>query len=321
MKKILLISSICLLTPVWGLKLSFTPASAKSPLVVKQLANNSTTSRTVQPQVELLNAGTAPRQQLRFKPVVKAEQTATMTMNIDMAMSVSGQPMPQVKLPATVMTMQTVVTKIDANGDIHYQFSYTNADVVTTPTTPPKQLDIMRAQIKKMVGTKGSVVVDNRGRTKTASFVFPKTLDANMKQQMEQMTNSLEQLSSPVPEQAVGIGAKWQVSSSPKIGGMNLAQTATYQLVSFQDNVAILSVDIEQHAKQQNFTRPGLPSGTLTLDAQGQGQLTQRLNQLMPIRSAVSINSNSEFNSKPAGRTEAMTIGTKLLMNLAFQSK
>lgn len=321
MKKILLVSSFCLIA-VWGLKLLPTPASAKTPIVVKQSNNSPSQPTTVQPQVELLNVGMEPRQKLRFKSVVNAKQTATITMNMDMAVSVAGKPTSQVKIPTTAFTMQTVVTKVDANGDMHYQFSYTDADVVAASTTLPKQVDLMRSRIKKMVGTKGNVVVDNQGRTKTASFVFPETLDTDMKQQMEQMTNSVAQLSSPVPEQAIGTGAKWQVSSSPKLSGINLTQLVTYQLVSLQNNIATLNVNVEQHAKQQNFTRPGMrmPSGTLIVNAQGQGQLTQPLHQLMPLRSAMSVRTNTEFTTRLTSKPENITIGTKLLMNISLQS-
>ncbi len=280
---------------------------------------------TVQPKVELLNAGTEPRQELRFKPMVNAQQTATMTMNMDMSSSIAGQPLPSVKLPATAMTMKTVVTKVDNKGDIHYQFSYSNVDVMGNTTFPPQVLNAMRSQIKKMVGMSGSAIVDNLGQTKEASFVLPEGLDQNTKQMLEQTFNSLEQLYSPLPEQAVGIGAKWRVSSSPSTGGMKLTNVTTYELVSLKDNVATLNVSVEQHAAPQNLTQPGLPTKvTITLksyDSQGQGQVMMPLDFVMPTRSTVSMRSNSEMNLREAGKVEETTMDTNLFTEFTLESK
>lgn len=324
MKNILLVSSLCFLVAGWGLKLPPTDVSAETLLAVKPLSNDpTTTSPAAQPKVELLNAGTKPKQELRFKPTVNAKETATMTMSMDIATFISGKPVPKINLPASVMTMEMVATKIDALGNIHYQFTYSDADIVGDRTALPKVIDAMRSQIKKIVGLSGSVIVDNRGQTKAHSLDLPEGLDKNTKEMIEQMSNSINQLSSPVPEQAVGIGAKWRVSSSPNIGGMKLAQVATYQLVSLQNNVATFSVNIKQHAAPQNLIQPGLPVGTtLTLksfDSQGQGQVTMGLNQLTPIHSTMSMRSNTETNVRHADQVAA--IGTKLFIEIAFKSR
>lgn len=326
MKKILLVSSLSFLIAGWGLKLPPTPVSAATPFVFKQLSNDTTkTSPSVQPQVELLNAGTEPRQKLRFKPTVNAKQTTTVKMNMDMATSIADQPLPKFSFPAIVMTIETVVTKVDANGDIHYQFSYSDVDVAGDTTVPPKVLNAMRLQLKKMSGMRGFAIVDNRGQTKAANFVLPEGLDQNTKQMLEQVSNSLEESSFPVPEQAIGIGAKWRVSSSPRNGGMNLTQVATYHLVSLQDNVATLNMSMEQQAAPQNVTRPGLPPGaTLALKSfstQGQGQVTVPLNQLMPLSSNVSMRSKSEMNFRQAGKVEETTMGVKMFMEFTLESK
>lgn len=325
MKKKLLVSCVCVLITAWGLKSTSTSVSAETPSTVKQLPSDTKTSPAVQPQVELLNAGAEPRQELRFKPTVNAKQTTTMNMDIDMAMSISGQSSPNIDFPATVMTMETVVTKVDASGDIHYQFSYSDVDVVGNTSVPSNVIDSIRSQLKKIVGLSGSVIVDNRGQTKQASFVLPQGLDESTKQTIEQMSNSLEQLSSPLPSEAIGMGAKWRVSSSPSLGGINLTQIATYELVSLQNGVATLNVTIEQQAAPQKFNRSELPPKvTLTLesyDSQGQGQVTMPLNRLVPIRSNVSMRSNSEMNIQEAGKAEATTMGTKLFIEMTLESK
>ncbi|WP_445241065.1 hypothetical protein [Microcoleus vaginatus] len=224
------------------------------------------------------------------------------------------------------MTFETKVTKIAPNGDIYYEFAYTNADIVgDTGNTQPAALNAMRSALKNMVGVKGSFIMDNRGFHKGGDIIWPEGADNNVKQMVRQMSNSIEQLASPLPAEAVGKGAKWRVSSSSSFSGINVKDVATYELASWQDGVASMNVSIEQQANPQNITSPQLPPGTtLTLKSfasQGRGAATMRLDRLIPSRSTVSLSSNSEMSAKNAGSSQESTIKTKMAMEMTLESK
>lgn len=326
MKKTLFVSSLCFLLAGGGFKPAAAPVSAEAPSGVKQLVSDSTpTSPTVQSQVELLNAGTEPKQELRFKPKVNAKQTVTLTMNMDVATSVEGRSMPKFQIPASTMKMEAVVTQVDSNGDIHFQFAYTDADVVADSTAPPEVVNAVRSTLKKIVGLKGSFVSDNRGQVKSGSFVLPEGLDPMTKQLFQQVSNSLTQLSAPVPAEAIGRGAKWRVASSLNVAGINLSQSAIYELASLQDNVANLNINLEQQATSQALSLPSLPAGsTMTLKSlksQGQGQMKMRLDAAMPIQANISLNSNGEMGVKRASNGQETTIGTQLSMQMSLESQ
>ncbi|HSF72946.1 MAG TPA: DUF6263 family protein [Microcoleus sp.] len=328
MKKTLFITSLCLASAGWAIELSPASLSAETPLVVQQPAPgvSAPAANSKTPQVELLNPGVEPRQELRLKPAIDVKETTVMTVKIDMEISASGRSSPGAKIPVSVMTFETKVTKIDPNGDIHYEFAYTNSDIAgDTGNMPPAVRDAMRSALKSMVGVKGSFIMDNRGFHKGGDFILPEGADNNLKQMVGQMSQSLEQLASPLPAEAVGTGAKWRVSSSSDFSGMNVNDIATYELDSWQDGVLSLNVSIEQQANPQNITSPQLPAGsTLTLksfSSQGRGKVTGRLDKLMPFRSNVSISSNSEMSAKNAGSSEELTITTKMVMEMTFDSK
>ena len=328
MKKILFLASLCLATAGWAIELSPASLSAETPLVVQQpdrgVSAPAANSKT--PQVELLNPGVEPRQQLRLKPAIDVKETTVMTVKMDMEISASGRSSPGTKIPVSVMTFETKVTKIDPNGDIHYEFAYTNADLTgDTGNIPPAARDAMRSALKSMVGMKGSFIMDNRGFHKGGDFILPQGADNNLKKMVGQMSKFLEQLGSPLPAEAVGKGAKWRVSSSSDFSGMNLNDISTYELASWEDGVASLNVSIEQQANPQNITDPQLPPGTtLTLKSfasQGRGAATRRLDRLMPFRSTESVSSNSEMSAKNAGSSEELTITTKMVIEMTFESK
>jgi hypothetical protein len=328
MKKTLFLASLCLATAGWAIELSPASLSAETPLVVQQPDRgvSAPASNSKNPQVELLNPGVEPRQQLRLKPAIDVKQTTVMTVKMDMEISASGRSSPGNKIPVSVMTFETKVTKIDPNGDIHYEFAYTNADITgDTGNIPPAARDAMRSTLKSIVGVKGSFIMDNRGVHKGGDIILPQGADNNLKQTVRQMSKSLEQLASPLPAEPVGKGAKWRVSSSSNFIGMNVNDITTYELVSWQDGVASLNVSIEQQANPQNITSPQLPPGTTltlkSLASQGRGATTMRLDRLMPFRSTASVSSNSEMSAKSAGSSEEVTLTTKMVMEMTLESK
>ena len=307
MKKSLFVGCLVLLIAGCTGKSPSSPASSdNSSSKTTQLSKESVKNPTVADnQIELVNAGAEPRQQLRFAPPANTKQTVQMTMKMDAAMSVGGQTQPTMATPPMKMTMQVEVTKVDANGDIHAKFSYSDADVVTDAKTPPEMASAMRSQLKKIVGMRGSMVIDNQGNTKNVSLDVPETADPNIKQMVQQTVNSLKQISSPVPTEAVGVGAKWRYPSSITANGMTLNQTANYELIDLKDNVATMQLNVEQLAAGQKMNQPGLPPGASvdlkSLKSQGNGKVRMALNRILPVNSEMSVRSNMEMAVKVPG--------------------
>ncbi len=329
MKKTLFVASLCLASTGWAIGLSPTSLRAETPRVVQQQPASELSVPAIdskRSQVELVNPGVEPRQQLRLKPSLGVKQTTTMAVKMDMEVSTAGRSTNTNKVPTMVLTIETQATKIDANGDIHYEFSYTKADVSgDTSNLPTAALDSMRSVVKRLVGLKGSFIMDSRGGNKGGSFTLPAEADNNFKQMIQNMSKSLQQLGSPLPAEAVGKGAKWRISFPSNSGGMNVNQTAIYELIDLQDGVVTLKTSVEQQANPQNLTLPQLPAGSTmaikSFVSEGQGEVIMRLDQLMPVRSIVSINSNSEMTIKMAGNPEELTIKMKMLMEMTLNSK
>ncbi len=323
MKKSFFVGSLLLLTAGLGLKPIVAQPTVKQSVTQTKPASIAPAS---QPKVELLSAGAQPRQALRFKPAVNTIETTTITLNTAMEMSIPGMATPRsTKLPSTLMKMETVVTQVDSNGDIHYKFRYTDADMTGDASIPAGALNTARTQVKKMVGLNGSFVMDDRGRTKSTSLSIPKGVDTATRQMLEQSFQSLEQLSAPLPDAAVGIGAQWKTLIPAKIYGMTINQTGTYELVGLKDGVATLKVGIRQQAQGQKLAIPGMPKGanvTLkSLNTTGQGEIKVRLDRLLPPIATLSMTSATQMQSASPGTSVMMTIDTKTQMEMMLQSK
>lgn len=322
MKKSFFIGSLLLLTAGLGLKPIASQTFAKQVVTQKQPLS----APVSQPKVKLLSAGVQPRQTLRFKPAVNTIETTTITLSTAVEVSVPGMPTARsTKLPSTLMKMETVVTQVDSNGDIHYKFRYTDADIAGSASLPAGVLNTTRSQVKKIVGLSGAFVMDDRGNTKSTSLSIPKGVDTATRQMLEQSFQSLEQLSAALPDAAVGVGAQWKTLTPAKIYGMTINQTGTYELVSLKDGVATLKVGVRQQAQGQRLAIPGMPKGvnmTLkSLNTTGQGEVKVRLDRLLPSTATLSMNSTAQMQTTNPKTSELLTIDTKTKMEMMLRSK
>lgn len=326
MRKALLVSSLLFLLVGSEFKSADTVAIAETtPPVLQPSQTPASTAPVSTPQVTLFNPGATPRQPLRFKPSINAKQQLTVKLDMNVAASVGGETLPDMKFPSSLTKVDITITKVDENGDIHSQFDYTEADIIEDPNMLPALTQTMRQQIKALVGTKGTSISDNRGNIKSTQLVFPADIDPIAKQIFEQLPTALNQFSTPFPEEEIGIGAQWQVSTPFSMGGIQGTQTATYELLDFKNNAATLKVTVQQQASPQAVTLPSLPSGmTASLksyNSQGNGQLTVGLEGALPLQSTLSLQSNSEINAKQSGNAPETTIGTQLWLQISVQSQ
>ncbi|MGB6296930.1 MAG: DUF6263 family protein [Rivularia sp. (in: cyanobacteria)] len=277
-------------------------------------------------QIKLITTGAQPRQILRFTPQTGQKETADMQMDMDMSMSINGKPAPEFKIPGTSLKLNTIVNKVEPNGDIHYEFSYSDVDTVGTSTLPASILEDMRREIKKMAGLKGNVIVNNVGYTKKANFVIPPNLNPALKQMMDQMANSIEQLSAQIPQEEIGKGASWQVTSQIGFNGINLQQRATYELVDIQDGIATMNINLTQTVPGvQKIVLPQMPKGmSVTMqsyNATGTGQAKVALNRIMPLSTSINMNTNTQMRTTVPNSPEEMIMNQQMSTRMNIQSK
>lgn len=320
MKNTWFVSSLLLLA-TWGCPTLAVPTTApktKPPLP--------SAAQPIAPKakIELLSLGSQPRQLLRYQPTVNTKELATLTMTMDMKMSMSGKAFPT-QLPSSTMKIETTVTQVASNGDIHYTFRYVDADVAASANTPPALVRELRSQLNKLVGISGNYVIDNRGQVKSGNLKVPPNIEKSTKQLLEQLSQSFEQLSSPLPEAAIGAGAKWRVIQPFDLGGMNLKQTETFELISVQNKTATLKESVMQEARSQSLNQPNFPKGvTVTLkslNATGEGQIILRLDRLMPTQATVSVTSMTQMETSNPQLAAPLQIDTETHVEATLKSQ
>ncbi|MEA5594256.1 DUF6263 family protein [Rivularia sp. UHCC 0363] len=326
MKRLFLASSIFLVVSGWGLEQINSVNAQTSSIVIstQKQATKPTTNKL--PQLKVISTGTGNKEKLRFTSKVGAKQTVNVTLNKETLMSIGEHNMPRAKLPAYIVRLDSTVTKVEPSGDIHYDIAYSDVKIQGDAQTRPELIEVISKQIEQLENFKGSVVIDNQGIAKSVKYAIPQKVDVNMKFLVEQLSNSLQQLSSPVPEAAVGIGAKWQVNSETDINGISLKQTTTYELVNLKGNVATLNVNLQQQEKSiQEIDYPGLPlDGILTLQSfkgNAKGKATIQLDKVMPVSSQLSLLADSQYIGKNVNTLQETPLISKLIMDMNVQGQ
>lgn len=274
--------------------------------------------RTV--RVTLREAGSEPRRLLRLTPAKGDTQTMVMTMTMEMAMVVAGFSPPPQKLPPMQTTMELEVTDVSTDGDVAYTFTTTKAEVLPAEGVPEAMVSMLETRLGSMEGMAGKGLMTSQGFTKEAEIEIPENADAQVRQLLESMKQSLDQFSTPYPEEPVGVGASWTVEIPTEQGGISSVITATYTLTKMSDEGCTLGVEMEQTAASQEVENEQLPPGTAMhlddLQANGTGTLQVTFGRMAPTKSAMRMRSAMKTTIEAGGQKQPMTMKSDIVVEL-----
>jgi len=180
----------------------------------------------------------------------------------------------------------------------------------------------MKASLGNLKGLTGTGLTSNRGVNKGTEINLPAGADPQVRQAMDQMKDSFANLSSPLPEEAIGAGAKWEVTMQLKSQGMRIDQTTTYELVSLKDDNLNTKVSINQTAPKQKVQSPAMPDMKLDLlkmSGTGTGELSVNLGQLLPASGA--ITSHTDLQMGVGASAQQQTMSMKMDIDLHLEAK
>jgi hypothetical protein len=272
--------------------------------------------------VKLLDAGSEPRTVLRLHPTVGDKQTMTMTMKIGMDMSASSTPVPATDIPGIVMSIDVEVQNIAANGNITYTLAFNDTTLAADPNTQPAVAAAMKTALAGLSGLTGTGEMTDRGVVKKMEMKLPAGAPAALSQTIGQMKDSLSSSSTPLPEEAVGPGARWEYQTHPKAQGMTLDQTIGFELVSVDGDHVNLRSTITQTAANQKIQNPSVPTVKMDLTklaGSGSGTSVLDLGKIIPISGT--LDEKTEMVMGMTVGQQKQTMDMKMDINVAIESK
>jgi hypothetical protein len=272
-------------------------------------------------KVKLLEAGAEPRKVLRLHPKPDDKQTVTMTIKMAMEMGL-GETKTPMKLPPMTMVLDLNVKGVSPAGDISYEMATTDATTGEEPGVLPEVAAALKTAMANLKGSKGKGTITDRGLNKSTEFQVSAGSDPSMRQATDQMKEALSGMTVPLPEEAVGAGAKWEVRLPLKSQGMTMEQTTTYTLVNAEEEKITTKAAIVQRAGNQKVSNPAMPGVKLDLtkmSGTGTGETTFDLSQLGPQSAAVESHSEVSMAMNAGGQKQAMTV--KIDLNVQIEGK
>jgi hypothetical protein len=272
-------------------------------------------------QVKLLSPGNEPRKVYRLHPTPSEMQKSVMNLKISMDIKTGEMQMPSVNMPAITVLLDLTPTSIDANGTISYDMVIEDAAVADDPNANAQVAEAMKASFGNVKGLSGKGKMSNRGINLETTMKEPAGADAQMKQALEQMKEILGNSASPLPEEAIGVGARWQSTKSIKSQGMTIQQSSTYELTSAEGDLLNTKSTMTQHAANQKVKNPAMPGVDVDLvkmSGAGGGDIIFDLTRLMP-QGTIDFHSEMSMAVNMGGQKQPMDM--KMGMKLALEKK
>lgn len=282
-------------------------AIAQQPEAVKPAPVEQKVEAPAAPEITLVEAGAEPRRELRMTPRADVTETCTMRMKMSMTMKMGEQEMPAQDMPAMVMVMGMKVGSVSPEGDISYDLSVSDCRVEAGAGGNEMMVQAMSEALLPLKRLTGTGVVTSRGINKAVKLKFPEDMPEAAAAAMGGLTDQMGQIGSPLPVEAVGVGAKWRVKTKVKSQGLSIDQTATYTLKEIGDGGLLkLDVVMEQGAAPQKVNSPGIPPGIdvelKSLASTGNGSSEFVLTSIVPRK--VEMKTSTDLAMKVSQGTE-----------------
>jgi hypothetical protein len=279
------------------------------------------------PIVTLLSAGAEPRTRLRYAIARTYKEHMATRTQLSLSVDMAGTPMPPMQMPMMTQGADLTVTDVAASGDISYAVTFTGFGVETPAPGDPamdaafQSLGPMMQSLDEVVKSiTGGGTISDRGLGRSVHFDLSKVTNPLQRQMMEPVSNAVQNLSTPLPEEAVGVAARWEVRQQLTAGGIQVFQKTIYELVSLEGKTARLKAAMEQTAPPQALDTAALPPGAdmrvQKYSGAGSSTIAVRLDALVPTSDA-SMQTNLVADVTMGGSVATVTTATTVKISVA----
>jgi hypothetical protein len=281
----------------------------------------SSTAGHVSPTVRILDAGAGPRKQLRYKlrpgAVDHAQIDVKLKMSIAMATS-PGRKMVAIDMPTMRLGYRTAVTEALPGGAVRLAFEVEDMRLLGDGSFDHRTRSAVETELAGMVGIRGSTRMSARGEE--TKFVFDyANASPTQQEHLDRMQNSLHDTFVRFPEAAVGIGARWEVTSSVRSGLFMVDRKVIFTLKRLSGSAATLDFEITMSASSQTLQlRTGQTGMLHSFEGHGSGTTTIGLDR---FAQAATAKSSAAATFSIGSGAEAVDASMDLDLGMALSTK
>jgi len=269
-------------------------------------------------EVTLIDPGSHPRRPLRYR--FRPDQAESMVIESrGVGSTAIGDRQMKLPIPPLRTVYRIEAKEVMAAGDLRFGFRAESMEVIEAPGNNLLIVEGAKALFRAMEGLRGHGTITSRGIGLEAEVDEPRPKDPMVRQAVDGIRQSLRQFPIPLPEEAVGKGARWKVRMPVTANGVEVEQTAVYKLVDVFGDRLFFEALSTSSASGLEFQEP-IPFGggktrTVKVDSlelSGTDKGTFDLARLVPFheaRSTISIRmelpgSQGAGPQKAASKTE-----------------
>lgn len=245
------------------------------------------------PRVEVLDAGREPRRRLRMTPQPGRTQVLEATVRLDQTLTVEGRPVPTQGAPAMRLRLDAACSERRPDGDYVLRFVFREMRLADEQALPSTARDRFHRRMDRFDGTTLVVQCNDRGMARSTAVELPDYFAPDAEPDLQVFKRSFEDWSYPLPEEEVGVGARWRVHDLNDAEGWALEQLTTYELRRLDAEGFEVAIAIEQTAEEQPMPAGRLPPGVtmrlLGCEGRGTGRYVQRFGEPIPRELAMDI--------------------------------
>jgi hypothetical protein len=278
--------------------------------------------------LKLLGAGAEPRKVLRLHPAAGDKQKLVLNTKVALDMKMSdGQPSP-IKLPATSATIdipvEITVKEVSSKGDISFEVALGDTSAAEEPAGGASPA--AKAQKSSVGGIKGlsaTGTISSHGFSKGLDFKAPPGADPQTRMLLDLLKDVFIQFVTPLPEETVGRGAKWEVKAPVQSHSIKIDQTANYELVSVEGETYKTKSTSSQRAgpnqKIDNPIMPGMKVDLTKWTAKGTNEFGLDATKLMPASGTMELHSEMGMGINMGAQSQG--INMKMDVSLHIETK
>jgi Tfp pilus assembly protein PilO len=220
-------------------------------------------------EITVLDQGAAPRFVMRYAIPEGSKQSVDMVLDMDMEMGGAGLGGGPMVLPRMIMVNDLEITSVDAkNGGMKMEMTTTDVRVEDRPDSMPGVAGAMKTELDGMKGMRMTATLMPNGRTQNMKL-DESSVSGKMREQMKQTEQMVDQMTTFLPDKAVGKGARWKVEQTIRQQGMRVNMTATYELLEISEKTAKVKSTIEMTAPPQTIEQNGIDVKLESMTAAG----------------------------------------------------
>lgn len=251
------------------------------------------------PVIEVTEQGAEPRASFAYD--LEVGHTETTTMTLDQSID-AGQ---VVDSPALELVLTTEVTEA-TDDEITAVSTYTGARVVDDNDPSAAQVE---AAIEPMVGYKTTTTFTRFGELVDSESEIPDGVTGQVREMLEQLGNQAESLTVAFPDDDLGVGATWTATSALELSGIEVEQTASYELVSLDGEEYEISVELTQDYRSGEAEGFEVTGG----DGRTTGTIRGTIGTVFPASSTSEGSTSVDVES--GGQSQTVTTDTELTVS------